>query len=423
MTTDTLFDSGISPVHVPASQPQETTLSVVNPDLHQEIKELLNGELGGWLTDVEFRLKQSQAIEQRMLAVLEQIAGNVVQAGDVPDNVIQFPERTLYAEDINDLTHRVTGYGVLSNSPSAGSIAWTSVNVVYNGTTYTLTNGNTALKYAWFDGAVSTTVMQVSNTKPVLAGNAVLLFVNDGGVVREAWNASIPPAVGNNAVDNLALLNGAVTGTKIADGTITAAKTDFAAGFTTAISGLNDAVALAQATADGAISTYFQSNAPWANGSTQPVAVVGDVWYDSDDGKAYRWSGAAGSPANTWVEIVDAGTNAALAAAAAAQTTANGKITTFYAAAGSPPAATTIGDLWVVTDQGNQLRRATATGTASWVTVQLGTNALADGAITDVKVGSGINGSKIGDGTLSGLKVTNGTLGATKLNTLIHTIY
>jgi hypothetical protein len=423
-TVDTSFDEGLSlvPVHVPVSTPRETELSRSNPDLHQEIKNLISGELGHIQSDVEFRLEQTRALENRMLSVLAQFE-RLMGGEELPDNVIQLPERTLYAEDVNTLAHAVTGYTFTSNSPGAGSVAWASLSVVYNGVTYAITNGNSNLKFIWFDAAVSTTVLQASNTKPTLAGNACLLIVNDAGIVREVLNATMPPVVANSAIDNGALQTDAVTGSKILNGTITAAKTDFAASFASDITAALSAAALAQATADGAISSYFQETAPWANGTVQPAATTGDVWYKASTGVGYRWSGPAGSPtANLWVEIVDAATNAALAAAQAAQTTANGKITTFYAAAGSPPSATTIGDLWIVTDQGNQTRRATAVGTASWVTIQLGTNALADGAVVNTKLGTDIQGSKIVDGTLNGLKVTNGTLGATKLNTLQHQI-
>jgi len=50
--------------------------------------------------------------------------------------------------------------------------------------------------------------------------------------------------------------------------------------------------ATAQATADGKITTFYQSSAPTAEG-------VGDLWVDTDDDKLYRWSGSA------WTEVQD----------------------------------------------------------------------------------------------------------------------
>ncbi len=50
--------------------------------------------------------------------------------------------------------------------------------------------------------------------------------------------------------------------------------------------------ATAQATADGKVTTFFQSATPTPEG-------VGDMWYDTDDGIIYRWNGA------TWEETAD----------------------------------------------------------------------------------------------------------------------
>lgn len=60
-------------------------------------------------------------------------------------------------------------------------------------------------------------------------------------------------------------------------------------GITQAISDAADA----QATADGKITTFYQTNAPTADG-------VGDLWVDTDDNnRMYRWSGSA------WVLVAD----------------------------------------------------------------------------------------------------------------------
>ena len=138
----------------------------------------------------------------------------------------------VYAEDMALNKYLITGYTVTANSPAGGSIAWASVFIVYNGTTYTITNGNTANMYAWFDAAVSTTVMQTSNTKPTLSGNATMVFVNNGGTPTSVLESSIPAVVANNAVDTNALQNTAVTGAKIANATITTTQISNSAGIT-----------------------------------------------------------------------------------------------------------------------------------------------------------------------------------------------
>lgn len=121
---------------------------------------------------------------------------------------------------------------------------------------------------------------------------------------------------------------------------------------------LSDA-ADAQATADGKVTTYYQSTEPTAE-------AIGDLWIDTDDDRLYRWSGAA------WVEIQDTDIAQAISDAGTAQATADGKIVTFYQDA--VPTATSAGDLWVDTNDGNKLYRATAEGddqvtAGEWVAV------------------------------------------------------
>lgn len=93
-------------------------------------------------------------------------------------------------------------------------------------------------------------------------------------------------------------------------------------------------------TEDGLLTVYYQPSAP-------PAPERGDVWFKTDAGNApYQWDGAV------WV---DASNNAAVQAiqfATAAQSTANSKVKVFYQT--SAPTASTVGDLWVDTDDGNR---------------------------------------------------------------------
>ncbi|MBM3283177.1 hypothetical protein FJY90_02890 [Candidatus Gottesmanbacteria bacterium] len=123
--------------------------------------------------------------------------------------------------------------------------------------------------------------------------------------------------------------------------------TGIAQALTDAAQAIADA-ATAQATADGKVTTFYQTSAPTAEG-------VGDLWIDTDDGnKLYRWSGSA------WVEIQDDDIATAIANAATAQATADSKVVTFYQAA--IPTSTDIGDLWMDTDDNNKLYRAASVG-------------------------------------------------------------
>lgn len=379
---NTEFSTGIAPV-----ESETIDKAALREFMHQEFQH--------FLTDIEFRVKQ---------------------AYDVQNRTSVFDGEQVYAEDMNLMLHQITGYTMTPNSPGAGSIAWTAVHIVFGGVDYTCADGSTNLKYVWFvkPGTGTTATLQTSNTKPTLGPNDCLVFVNNGGTPINALTTTIPVALADNAVDSGAIANGAVT----------AAKTDFYTSLADAIDDAMTAAELAQATADGSITSYFQSAAPWANGTVQDPAKVGDVWYDSDTGEGFRWSGAAGTPANTWVIIRDTNLTKALADAAAAQGTADAKTTTFFANAAATPTALKAGDTWIVLDQGNKMKRASAPGTASWSDVLLGGAAIAGSAIGDTHIASGINGSKLTAGTVSntqigsgidGAKLSSGTVGSTQL--------
>lgn len=89
-------------------------------------------------------------------------------------------------------------------------------------------------------------------------------------------------------------------------------------------------------TEDGLLTVYYQATAP-----ASPER--GDVWFKTDAGNApFQWDGTS------WV---DASNNAAVQAiqfATAAQSTADSKVKVYYQT--STPTASTVGDLWVDTD-------------------------------------------------------------------------
>lgn len=161
------------------------------------------------LDDAEFRVAQAYEVERRTRA------GETVGTGG-----------QVFAEDITVLRHQVTGYTVTANSPGAGSIAWSSLHIVYNGTDNAITDGNTNLKYAWFDPAVSSTVLQTSNTKPDLSTKptAALIFVNNSGTPLDVINSSVTNVLADGAVDGGALQAGAVGSTALASNAVIAGK-------------------------------------------------------------------------------------------------------------------------------------------------------------------------------------------------------
>lgn len=169
--------------------------------LEQRVENILVDKLGHFLADISFRIGQQYELAAR----------NTGQALG-----------TVYAEDLNLGPARasLTGYAVTNNSPAAGSIAWTDVHIVYAGTDYVITNGNTALKYAWWSPTVTNTVLQTSNTKPALAVGEILLFMNTAGiasVMLSDTNSSMPKALADGTVDSGAILAKAVTTGALAD--------------------------------------------------------------------------------------------------------------------------------------------------------------------------------------------------------------
>lgn len=153
--------------------------------------------------------------------------------------------------------------------------------------------------------------------------------------------------------------------------------------------GITDAIASAQnaqVTADGKITSFYQPNAPGAN-----VAGFGDIWYDTDDkNHPYRFNGTS------WASIRDATIADAAAAAATAlqqiadlEATQDGVVQVYYQSA--PPSAgiSSVGDLWIDTDDKQMYRYSGSQWvsvrdtqiTAAFTSAQLAQDA-ADGKIT-----------------------------------------
>jgi predicted phage tail protein len=95
----------------------------------------------------------------------------------------------------------------------------------------------------------------------------------------------------------------------------------------------------AQAAADGAVVSFWQTSPPTI-GSGAGQASVGDIWFDTDDGnKIYR------VVSGSWVRADDDDMAQALAAASTAQSTADGKVKTYFQSS-APVGGLSLGDLW-----------------------------------------------------------------------------
>lgn len=146
---------------------------------------------------------------------------------------------------LNLAVHLLDGYVFTDNSPSAGYVSWSDCHIVYKGQVYKIQDGNTNKKYIWWDfDANPNNVFQVSDTKPDLTDDDVLVAINDNGkhtlvigqgrmthgaalldaTVRSselADGAVTTTKIASRAITSTLLADGAVTSTKIASGAVT----------------------------------------------------------------------------------------------------------------------------------------------------------------------------------------------------------
>lgn len=223
---------------------------------------------------------------------------------------------------------------------------------------------------------------------------------------------------------------GTINGVQIAPGAIDLDK--LSGTVSGMINGAVDTANNAQITADGKNKIYYQNTQPGLTGNKK-----GDTWFDTANGyKAYVWdgtkwsaspfgSGALSDAVNS--SITTAGSNASTAlanaaaaktaadqakkAAATAQTSADGKNTVFYQTAQPSTTGRKTGDTWFDTDDGNRIYRWDG---SKWAAAQLGTNAIANAAITNAQIADAtIQSAKIA--ALDAAKITTGILSADRI--------
>lgn len=244
------------------------------------------------------------------------------------------------------------------------------------------------------DGAIATAITNAATAQSTADGKIITFYQNDAPTATSVGDLWVDTNDGNR------LYRASATGTgnwvSVRDATIATAQTAANTAITNA--------ATAQGTADGKVTTFFTTSAPTAEGT-------GDLWMDTDDGnKLYRWSSSA------WVAVQDGAIATAISNAATAQSTADGKIVTFYQT--STPTATSVGDMWVDTDDKNKLYRASATGTGNWVSVQDTT--VADNIYTTGE--TTIHGGIITADSVTGLTIDAGSINAGHIDALAVTV-
>lgn len=128
------------------------------------------------------------------------------------------------ASQLNLATHILDGYTLTNNSPGAGAIAWGSCFIVYKGTTYTITDGNTDKKYVWWLLS-SPTIFTTGDTKPTLGADDILVFYNNSGVgIPVMDKLQHGASLVDSSINSTEIANSAVTSEKLAALAVTAGK-------------------------------------------------------------------------------------------------------------------------------------------------------------------------------------------------------
>ena len=97
-------------------------------------------------------------------------------------------------------------YDLLSNTPLTGHIAWSGVDIIYDGVSHEVANGSTSKKYAYWILS-SPGVLQTSDSFPSIGEDDCVVFINNGGVGLSVLDASIidgslviPGTIQSNAI-------------------------------------------------------------------------------------------------------------------------------------------------------------------------------------------------------------------------------
>jgi hypothetical protein len=359
------------------------------------------------VADIEFRLAQQYELMRR------------AESGGM---------EKVYVEDIVAQKHHLTGYTLTNNTPAGvqgvAGITWASLHIVHLGVDYTIADGTTTNRYVWFVQPGSYTpptqiTLITGNAIPTLTVNDMLVFVNNAGIATSASESGVAAAVGVGAVGD-EQISGGISQTKIVN-------------LSTVLSGIGTDIQRVEAKADGAIQHHFGPDFPWANSTVQNASTTGDIYTaqlttdatNRPNGRSWKWSGAGGTPANTWILITDSDLTKALADAAAAKGIAMGKTTAYYrtVAQGAPPVPTdgyAVGDEWVQSDNDNYTQRWTG---SAWVSALIGNAAITTG-ISGTKIGPGINGANVGAGVNGAvLGTATGQVTVAKINAAFHMLY
>jgi len=105
------------------------------------------------------------------------------------------------------------------NTPGAGSIAWNSHSLYYNGNKYTILAGNSNKKYIYWQLVSSVNTYQKSDTAPTRDDTTFIICMNNSGSHNVAWNS-----IANQVIGSAYILDAAIVEAKISNLAVTNAK-------------------------------------------------------------------------------------------------------------------------------------------------------------------------------------------------------
>lgn len=126
-------------------------------------------------------------------------------------------------------------FTVSNNSPSAGYIAWSGLNIQFAGVSYAIANGNTNKVYAYWTPSYPNNLV-VSDSFPTLTANDCLVFLNKGGIATVVPTSTVLPgdlivpgtiltnALAANCITTDKIMAGAVTAGSLATNSVSADK-------------------------------------------------------------------------------------------------------------------------------------------------------------------------------------------------------
>jgi len=268
---------------------------------------------------------------------------------------------------LNLATPILDGFSFADNSPSAGSVAWTGCNIMYRGTNYAITDGNTTKKYIWWQKSASpNTAFQTSDTFPSMTDDDVLIALNVGG--------SHQMNIGDGrATNGLAINPESITGTQIGSGAIGTSNI--------AAQAITNTLLASGAVKSGNIASGAVTSGALAGGAVRSSAIA---------------AGAVG------------GTQIASGAVSSTQL-ASGAVTSGKLASSA------------VTSEAIAPKAVTSSAIADSA---VGSTQLTAGAVTAAKIAAGAVGSaQIGSGAIQGSNIGAGAVASSNLNLAQHMLY